>query len=349
MTRTLAAGAGVDTAVSDMWRSVLLFVPKFLAFLVILVVGWLVARLARKLVDRVLERIGFDRAVERGGIKAALARSRYDASSLVATLVYYGILLFTLQLAFGVWGPNPVSDLIQGIVAWLPKAFVAIVIVVVAAAIAAAVRDVVGNALSGLSYGRLLGGIAYWFIVGVGAIAALNQIGVATSVTTPILIAVLATVGGILVVGMGGGLVRPMQQRWERWLERASSESAVIAEHARSYREQAAPDGYAHPAPPTDWNQPTSYPQQAADTAPPARTDAPAGPAEPAPPARTQPIDGGDVPTDPAGQESLGAARTQPIPRVPEQGAADDPARTQPVRPGNPPGTGDEPTPPAGT
>ena len=50
------------------------------------------------------------------------------------------MLLFTLQIAFGVWGPNPVSDLIDAVVAWLPKAFVAIVIVVVAAAIASAVR-----------------------------------------------------------------------------------------------------------------------------------------------------------------------------------------------------------------
>src|SRR3954469_21056171 len=104
-----AAGPNVGGAVGDMLRSVLLFLPKALAFIVILVVGWLVARLVRTLVDKVLERVGFDKAVERGGIKTALARSRYDASDLVARLVYYAILLFTLQLAFGIWGPNPVS------------------------------------------------------------------------------------------------------------------------------------------------------------------------------------------------------------------------------------------------
>ena len=42
-------------------------------------------------------------------------------------------------------------------------------------------------------------------IVGLGVIAALNQIGVATTVTTPVLIAVLATGGGVIVVGVGGG------------------------------------------------------------------------------------------------------------------------------------------------
>ncbi|QOC91795.1 mechanosensitive ion channel family protein [Micromonospora craniellae] len=222
-------------AVGDTLRAILLFLPKAVAFVAILVAGWLIAKAVLKLVGRLLERVGFDRAVERGGIRRALARSRYDASDIVARLAYYGILLLTLYLAFGIWGPNPISDLIAGVIAWLPRAFVAIVIVVVAAAIASAVKDLISGALGGLSYGRLLATVASAFILGLGIIAALNQIGVATAVTTPVLIAVLATVGGILVVGVGGGLIRPMQSRWESWLSRAETESRTIAEHARAY------------------------------------------------------------------------------------------------------------------
>ncbi|MEH0972632.1 hypothetical protein V6U77_16045 [Micromonospora sp. CPCC 205546] len=223
-------------AVGDALRSVMLFLPKAVAFVAILVAGWLIAKAVLKIVDKVLERVGFDRAVERGGIRRALARSRYDASDIVAKFAYYGVLLVTLQLAFGIWGPNPISDLIAGVIAWLPRAFVAIVIVVVAAAIANAVKDIISGALGGLSYGRLLATVASVFILGLGVIAALNQIGVATAVTTPVLIAVLATVGGILVVGVGGGLVRPMQSRWESWLSRAEQESRLIATHARAYQ-----------------------------------------------------------------------------------------------------------------
>ncbi|MFJ6200101.1 hypothetical protein [Micromonospora sp. NPDC092111] len=223
-------------AVGDAFRAVMLFLPKAVAFVAILVAGWLIAKAVRKIVDKVLERVHFDRAVERGGIKTALARSRYDASDIVAKLVYYGVLLVTLQLAFGIWGPNPISDLIAGVIAWLPRAFVAIVIVVVAAAIATAVKDIISSALGGLSYGRVLANVASVFILGLGVIAALNQIGVATAVTTPVLVAVLATIGGILVVGVGGGLVRPMQSRWESWLTRAEQESRTIATHARAYR-----------------------------------------------------------------------------------------------------------------
>lgn len=165
-----------------------------------------------------------------------MSRSRYDASDIVAKLVYYAILLITLQIAFGVWGSNPVSTLLTAIVAWLPQAIVGIIIVVVAAAIASAVKDLVTGALGGLSYGKVLANIASIFILGLGVIAALNQIGVATTVTTPVLIAVLATVAGVVIVGVGGGLVGPMQRRWERWLSRAEDEAPRVREHVQASR-----------------------------------------------------------------------------------------------------------------
>ncbi|WP_446219701.1 membrane protein [Micromonospora sp. IBHARD004] len=235
MPKTLAAGqADIGDALADMWRSVLLFIPRAIAFIVILVVGWLIARAVLKIVDAALERVGFDRWVERGGVKRALERTKYDASDILAKLAYYAVLLFTLQFAFGVWGPNAISDLIRGVVAWLPRAFVAIVIVVIAAAIANAVRDLITGALGGLSYGKILADLTAIFILALGVIAALNQVGIATTVTTPVLIAVLATVAGILIVGVGGGLVKPMQSRWDGWLDRAAQESRAIREQRQA-------------------------------------------------------------------------------------------------------------------
>ncbi|MEU0962826.1 hypothetical protein ABZ328_25275 [Micromonospora aurantiaca] len=310
-------------AVGDAFRSVMLFLPKAVAFVAILVVGWLIAKAVLKLVDKVLERVHFDRAVERGGIKTALARSKYDASDIVAKLAYYGVLLVTLQLAFGIWGPNPISDLIAGVIAWLPRAFVAIVIVVVAAAIARAVKDIISSALGGLSYGRVLANLASVFILGLGVIAALNQIGVATTVTTPVLIAVLATVGGILVVGVGGGLVRPMQSRWENWLTRAEEESRTIATHARAYqagrRDVEARLAATGPYAESELTQPVSRDAEADRTQP--------VPAYPATPSTTAAAS--EDPTEPVPSQA-GAEATQHIP------AYADSERNQPTTPRQP-------------
>ena len=154
------------------------------------------------------------------------------------------MLLVALQLAFGIWGPNPVSDVLAALISWLPRAFVAIVIVVVAAAIAGAAHDLIVTALGGLPYGKVLARAVAIVIVALGVIAALDQVEIATSVTQPLLIAVLATVAGVVIVGVGGGLIRPMQSRWEGWLAKATAESEVIREHAKAYaeRQQTVPE-----------------------------------------------------------------------------------------------------------
>jgi hypothetical protein len=207
------------------------FVPQLVLFIVILVIGWIVAKLLRKVVDALLEKVGFDRAVERGGVGRAMSGSSYDASDLAALLVYYAVLLFALQLAFGVFGPNPVSDLLTGIIAFLPKLFIALIIVVVGAAIAGAVADIIRGSMGGLTSGRIMATVAQVFIIGLAVIAALNQMGIAVTVTLPVLITVLATVGGIAIVGVGGGLIGPMRQRWERWLDAAEQEGQRIRVH----------------------------------------------------------------------------------------------------------------------
>ena len=223
-----------STGVSDAWSRIATAIPKFLLFLAILVVAVLVARVLQKIVDKVLERVGFDTAVERGGVGRALARSRYDASGIVAKIVYYGVLLIGLSIAFGVFGPNPISDYVGAVISYLPKLVVAIVIVVIAAAVARAVKDVLASMLGGLAYGDAVATAASVFILVLGAFAALSQLQIAQTVVHATYIALLVAFVGVTVIGVGGGLVRPMQQRWERWLARIEDEAPRAREHMRA-------------------------------------------------------------------------------------------------------------------
>jgi hypothetical protein len=217
---------------------------RAIACVAILVVGWIICRLLGTVVDRLLAKARFNNLADRGGLRRWTGR--YQPSELVGKIVYYVLLLFVFQLAFSVFGPNPISALINVVIAWLPRLIVAIVIVVVAAAIATAVYDIVKNALSQFSYGNALARIAQVVILALGAIAALTQIGVAVAVTLPVLITVLATIGGILVVGVGGGLIVPMRERWERALNRAEAEGSRYAAYradARGGRLPGDPNG----------------------------------------------------------------------------------------------------------
>lgn len=207
------------------WSTIATFVPRFVLFLVILLVGWFVARAIARVADVLLRRVGFETAVQKSGLGRALQNSKYDGTQLVCKVIYYLLLLIVLQFAFGIFGPNPISNVLDSIVGWLPNALVAIAIIVVVGMIANAVRDILNSALSAVSAGRLLATIVWAFIIGLGVVAALNQIGVAGFVTSAVLTAVLATIAGILIVGLGGGLIRPMQSRWDRWINRVEEET----------------------------------------------------------------------------------------------------------------------------
>jgi hypothetical protein len=225
MNHTLAA-ISVSQSFQNLLNTVFNSLPKILLFLVILVIGWIIARVLMQAVVMLLRKVKFDSFAERGIVGQALGRSNYDASGLIARIVYYMVLLVTLQLAFGVFGNNPVSTMLNAVVGWLPKAVVAIILIVIGSAIAKVVKDLITGAIGGLSYGRFVASVASIAIIAVFAIAALSQIGIAAAVTQPILITVLATIGAILAIGLGGGLIRPMQDRWERMLSAAEQETS---------------------------------------------------------------------------------------------------------------------------
>jgi cation transport ATPase len=233
------AAIDFEGGLEEAWDSIITFLPKLLGFLLILGIGYFVARAVEKLLDKILERVGFDRLVERGGLRTALAKSRLDASSILARIVFYVAFLFVLQLAFGVFGPNPISDLLEGIIAFLPKVFVAILIVVITAAVATAVKTLVESLLGGLSYGRTLAMIASAAIWVVGIAAALNQVEIAPEIVNGLFYAMLALLVGIGIVAVGGGGIQPMRERWQRALTRIDQEAPRLREETRGGTDEA--------------------------------------------------------------------------------------------------------------
>ena len=226
------------SGLGDAWASIATFLPKLVGFLLILIIGYFIAKAIAKLVDGVLERIGFDRMVERGGIGGALESSRFDASDILGKIAFYVLFLFVLQLAFGVFGPNPVSELIKGLVAYLPNVFVAMVIIVIGSAIAAAVKEIVEASLGGLSYGRGLAFAASALILGVAFFAALDQLNVAPNIVNGLFYALLAIIVGSAVVAIGGGGIKTMSRYWERAAQRAETETSNVKQETHGAKDR---------------------------------------------------------------------------------------------------------------
>jgi len=175
----------VGQGLNKTFSTVVSFVPELVLFLVILLIGYIVAKALAKVLGKVPERVGFDRLVERGGIKKALAQSKYDASGILSKIAFYAIMLFVLSTAFGVFGPNSISTYLIAIIAYLPLVFMAILMVVASAVITA-----------------------------LGVVPAPGQLHIATNVVDAVLC--LAAVVGIAIVAVGGAGITPMRARWEK-------------------------------------------------------------------------------------------------------------------------------------
>src|SRR4029453_4770390 len=67
-------GINIQQGLTDAWTRIASFVPKFLGFLVILVVGYFIAKLIQRLVDALPRRVGFARGGERRARPDALRR-----------------------------------------------------------------------------------------------------------------------------------------------------------------------------------------------------------------------------------------------------------------------------------
>jgi hypothetical protein len=78
---------------SNAFSSIATFVPKLLIFLVILLVGWIIAKALSKLVGVLLDKVGFERAISRAGAGETLDRAGFHPAVLITKLVYYFILL----------------------------------------------------------------------------------------------------------------------------------------------------------------------------------------------------------------------------------------------------------------
>ncbi len=219
--------------------------PKVGYFLLILIVGIVVAKIVQKIITKVLQKVGFDQLVERGGVKQALSKSKYDAASILARIVYYFIFLLVLQAAFDVFGKgNGVSLFLARIVAFLPNLFVGVLIIVIAAAAAAAVKEIVGSTLGGLSYGAALANAVSLFIVAIGFFAALDQLQIAPLIVTGIFYALVALIVLPLIIAFGVGGIDPAREA----IRKAQDKGQEKAQEAQS--ELAADEDEEATAPP---------------------------------------------------------------------------------------------------
>lgn len=212
------------------------FLPRILLAIVILVIGWLVAKAVRFAIIRSLRALNFNVVTEKAGVDRFLQQggSDLDTIRVLGTLFYWLAILAALMVAFNTLDLAYVTDLIGRIVLFVPKVMVAVVILVFGAYFARFVATAVTTYLRnlGMGEGDLIGRLSLYAIMIFVVMIALDQIGLGEIIRETFLIIVAAAALGLaLAFGLGGR--RHAAALLERWTTRRAEEEKAARERTK--------------------------------------------------------------------------------------------------------------------
>lgn len=173
-------------------------VPSIIGALVIFIIGYIVALLLSRTVTKILKITKFDALAEKVNATQYLEKANISISpsKLVGKFVYWVLLLIVLITASETLGWDAVSNEISKLVAFIPKLFIAIVILILGTYIASLLRDLIAGATRslGISTGKIIANIVFYLLFITILLTALNQAGVDTSIITSNFLLIIGTV-----------------------------------------------------------------------------------------------------------------------------------------------------------
>lgn len=230
--------------------------PRILAFLVILVVGWFVASLIAKGVVAILRKVRFNELATRSGFADFVLRMGIDtdAAGFVAAVTKWFVRLIALVVAFDALGLSAVSDVLRQLLLWLPNLVVALVVLVIAGLLAKALSSLVrgATAKAGFEKPEFLANVASTAVWAFAIVVAVNQLGIATTLVNTLFMGVVGALA--LALGLAFGLggretAGEIIRTWYRKGQEAAPLAAEAAEQASTGADtiargpDALPDG----------------------------------------------------------------------------------------------------------
>jgi small-conductance mechanosensitive channel len=209
----------------SMWAYTVAYLPQLLGAIVILIVGWIVAKLLESATETVLEKTRFDMAVDRGGVRAAIARtgSNLDPSSLVARLVFWIVFLVAILMAANALGLTAVANMFERLVAYIPNVIVAVLIIVMGMVIGEFVKDLILASVGSLSGVNPVAHVAKVAIMTLAIFMALDQLGIARNIVVTAFTLILGAVALAAGLAFGLGNRELAGEYMRRWVERAEN------------------------------------------------------------------------------------------------------------------------------
>lgn len=198
---------------TNLWEetlgTVFMWLPNLLGALVLLLAGWLIARLVQFIIGGLLRRLRLDALTERVGISRLLSNAGLDpsAANLMARLAYWLILFVFVLAAAESLGLIGVTEILNRLVGYLPNVLAAALILLLGSLVAQVFGDALGKMTSeaGVTAGAALGQIVRYTLLVFAIILALGQLGIQTNLLTIAASALVIATALALALAFGFG------------------------------------------------------------------------------------------------------------------------------------------------
>lgn len=191
---------GMTAGLQSMMTDVLGYMPRVAVAVIVLLAGWLLARLLRMLSIRLIDRLDkvWQGIISRRGFEQL--KNRQPPTRIIGELVFWLLMLVFLSLATEILGLEIFSAWLKQILSYLPLAVSGLLIVLIGFVVSSLARDVVLSATtsSGIAHGELLARSVQVAILLTAIILGIDQIGID--------ILFLSIVAGIILASMLGGI-----------------------------------------------------------------------------------------------------------------------------------------------
>ena len=200
------------------------YIPQLIGALIILLVGYVIAKALQAIVGRVLEGIGFDRWMERGGIKQFFDRAdtEHTPHSILGRLVFWFVFIIAITMAADALGIPQVSAVLAQLIAYIPSIIAAILILILAALLA----NFLSSIVRGATGSDILASVARYAIIVYAVFAAVTQLGIAVELTAPTFLIVLGAVALAAAIAFGLGSREVAQDIIEKAYNRGQEEGS---------------------------------------------------------------------------------------------------------------------------
>jgi hypothetical protein len=244
-------GDAIRASLAAAFSTLMAAIPRIFGFLVILVVGWLIAGLVAKAVAGLLRAVHFNDLAQRSGFAGFVHEMgvRTDSVGVLANLTKWFIRLIALVVAFDALGLPAVSDVLRQLLLWLPNLVVALVVLVIGGLLAKGLGSLVRGATAeaGFRVPDTLATVARVAVMAFAIVVALNQIGVATTLVNTLLIGMVAALALATGIAFGlGGRDKAAQtlERLGRQVAGTGPALAMAGQAAGERAREATADGW---------------------------------------------------------------------------------------------------------